>query len=127
MSKDTNNDMSNLTFFNLDNLGPGRESGPLKERLIAGDPRFTNWDVEQTADGKLRTGVWEVTPGTIRSIKGGVWEYCHILSGVSELIEDGKKPIRIQAGDNFVMKPDYVGKWRCIETTRKIWLIYGRA
>jgi uncharacterized protein len=120
-------EMSNLTFFKLDDLGPGRESGPLPERLLAGDPRFTSWDVEQTADGKLRTGVWEVTPGTIRSIKGGVWEYCHILSGVSELIEDGKEPIRIQAGDNFVMKPDYVGKWRCIETTRKIWIVYGSA
>ncbi|CAN7445671.1 cupin domain-containing protein [Polaromonas sp. LjRoot131] len=119
--------MSNLTFFKLDNLGPGRESAPLPERLLEGDPRFANWDVEQTADGKLRTGVWEITPGTIRSIKGGVWEYCHILSGVSELIEDGKEPIRIQAGDNFVMKPDYVGKWRCIETTRKIWIIYGNA
>jgi hypothetical protein len=23
------------------------------------------------------------------------------------------------------MKPDYVGKWRCVETTRKIWIIYG--
>lgn len=119
--------MSKLTFFKLDDLGPGRESGPLPERLLEGDPRFTNWDVEQTADGKLRTGVWEITPGTIRSIKGGVWEYCHILSGVSELIEDGKEPIRIQAGDSFVMKPDYIGKWRCIETTRKIWIIYGSA
>jgi uncharacterized protein len=119
--------MSNLTFFKLDNLGPGRESCPLPGRLLDGNPRFTNWDVEETADGKLRTGVWEITPGTIRSIKGGVWEYCHILSGVSELIEDGKEPIRIQAGDNFVMKPDYVGKWRCIETTRKIWVIYGNA
>jgi uncharacterized cupin superfamily protein len=121
------NDMSNLTFFKLNNLGPGRESGPLPERLIAGDPRFMNWDVEQTTDGKVRTGVWETTPGTIRSIKGGVWEFCYILSGVSELIEDGKEPIRVQAGDSFVMKPDYVGKWRCIETTRKIWIIYGSA
>ena len=119
--------MSNLTFFRLDNLGPGRESGPLPERLIAGDPRFTNWDVEQTADGKLRTGVWETTPGTLRSIKGGVWEFCYILSGVSELIEDGKEPIVVKAGDAFVMKPDYIGKWRCIETTRKIWIVYGSA
>ena len=59
-------EMSNLTFFKLDNLGPGRESGPLPERLIAGDPRFTSWDVEKTTDGKLSTGVWEITPGTIR-------------------------------------------------------------
>ena len=117
--------MSNLTFFKPDNLGPGRESAPLPERLLAGDPRFTSWDVEKSPDGKVRTGVWEITPGTIRSIKGGVWEFCHILSGVSELIEDGREPIRVQAGDAFVMKPDYVGKWRCIETTRKIWIVYG--
>jgi len=26
-----------------------------------------------------------------------------------------------------VMKPDWVGQWRCIETTRKIWIIYGSA
>ena len=117
--------MSNLAFFKFDNLGPGRESAPLPERLLAGDPRFTNGDVNQSPDGKVRTGVWQTTPGTLRSIKGGVWEFCYILSGVSELIEDGKQPIRVQAGDAFVMKPDYVGKWRCIETTRKIWIVYG--
>jgi uncharacterized cupin superfamily protein len=33
----------------------------------------------------------------------------------------------VQAGDAFVMKPDFVGVWRCIETTRKIWIIYGDA
>ncbi|MBI5275775.1 MAG: cupin domain-containing protein [Burkholderiales bacterium] len=117
--------MSNLTFFKLDDLGPGRAGVPLPERLIAGDPRFTSWDVEQSPDGRVRTGVWETTPGTMRSIKGGVWEFCYILSGVSELIEDGKEPVRVTAGDAFVMKPDYVGVWRSIETTRKIWIVYG--
>jgi uncharacterized cupin superfamily protein len=119
--------MSNLTLFKLDSLGPGRESTPLPERLIAGDPRFTNWDVDQSPDNKVRTGVWETTPGTLRSIKGGVWEFCYILSGVSELTEDGGKTIRVQAGDAFVMRPDWVGVWRCIETTRKIWIVYGAA
>ena len=117
--------MSNLTFFKLNNLGAGRESGPVPERLLTGDPRFTNWDVDQSTDGKVRTGVWETTPGTLRSIKGGVWEFCYILSGVSELVEDGGKTYRVQAGDAFVMKPDWVGVWRCIETTRKIWTTYG--
>jgi len=120
--------MSNLTFFKFDDLGTGRESVPLAERLLEGDPRFTNWDVEKSPDDKVRTGVWQTTPGTLRSIKGGVWEFCYILSGVSELVEDGNEnPIRVQAGDAFVMKPDWVGIWRCIETTRKIWLVYGSA
>jgi uncharacterized cupin superfamily protein len=57
-----------------------------------------------------------------RSIKGNTWEFCSILSGVSELIEDGKAPVRIQAGDTFVMKPGFTGTWRVIETTRKLWV-----
>jgi hypothetical protein len=116
--------MSNLTFFKLNDLGPGKESVPVPERLLAGNPQFTNWDVDRTQDTKLGTGVWQTTPGTLRSIKGGLWEFCYILSGVSELIEDGKEPITVKAGDAFVMKPEYRGQWRCIETTRKIWVIY---
>jgi hypothetical protein len=119
--------MSNLTLFKLDNPGAGRESAPLPERLIAGNPRFTNWDVEKSPDGKVRTGIWQTTPGQYRSIKGGVFEVCYILSGVSELIEDGKPAVRVKAGDAFVMNPDFVGVWRCVETTRKIWIVYGGA
>jgi uncharacterized protein len=117
--------MSNLTVFQLDNLGAGEQRNPLPERLLEGNPVYTNWDVAQSPDGKVRTGVWQTTPGTCRSIKGGVFELCYILSGISEITEDGKQPIRVKAGDVFVMKPDFVGVWRCIETTRKVWLIYG--
>jgi len=116
--------MSNLTLFNFDNLGAARDGAPLPERLLEGNPRFRNWDVETSPDEKVRTGVWETSPGTYRSIKGGVWEFCHILSGVSEITEEGKPPVRVQAGDAFVMKPDFVGIWRCIETTRKVWVVY---
>ena len=62
------NNVSNLAFFKPDDLGPGRESAPLPERVLAGDPRLTNWDVEQSLDGKVSTGVWEITPETTRKI-----------------------------------------------------------
>ena len=118
--------MSNLTFFKYDNLGTAREGGPLPERVIEGDAKFKNWDVEQSADEKVRAGVWETTPGTFRSIKGGTMEFCYILSGVSEITEDGKPPVWVKAGDAFVMKPDFTGVWRCIETTQKIWVVYNK-
>jgi len=116
--------MSNLTFFKFDDLGPSRDRAPLPERLMEGNPQFRSWEVERSSDDKVLTGIWETTPGTYRSIKGGTWEFCYILSGVSEVTEDGKPPVRIQAGDSFVMKPDFTGVWRCIETTRKIWVVY---
>lgn len=114
--------MSLLTFFDLANLPTPREGGPLPERRIEGDPRFRTWDLSATPDESVRAGVWEATPGTYRSIKGESWEFCSILSGVSELIEDGKPPRRIAAGDSFVMQPGFEGTWRVIETTTKLWV-----
>ncbi|MDH2435452.1 cupin domain-containing protein [Pokkaliibacter sp. MBI-7] len=109
--------------FALDNLGTARESGPLPERLIEGSPQFKTWNVDSAKDGKVSTGVWEATPGTTRSIKGEVWEYCTILSGVVEITEDGGEPVRLQAGDTFVLKPGFVGVWKTIETVRKLWVV----
>ncbi|WP_213881956.1 cupin domain-containing protein [Pseudomonas sp. dw_358] len=114
--------MSLLTHFNLADLGTPRHGRPAPERLVDGDPQFTTWDIEQTADGVVTSGVWEATPGAYWSIKGETWEFCSILSGVSELTEEGKPPVIIRAGDSFVMKPGYKGIWRILETTRKVWV-----
>jgi uncharacterized protein len=71
----------------------------------------------------VKTGIWEATPGENRSIKGETFEYCHILSGVVELTEEGKEPRIFRGGDSFVMKPGYVGVWKTIETVRKIYIV----
>ncbi|TGQ28269.1 cupin domain-containing protein [Mesorhizobium sp. M00.F.Ca.ET.216.01.1.1] len=114
--------MSKLTFVDQKNLPEPRRGVPLPERRVEGDPRFLTWDIAQTADGQVQAGVWEVTPGAYRSVKGETFEFCYILSGVSELIEDGFEPRRIAAGDAFVMHPGFTGVWRVIETTRKLWV-----
>jgi uncharacterized cupin superfamily protein len=114
--------MSKLTFIDQNNLPIPREGEPLLGRRVDGDPRFLTWDIAQTAGGEVKAGVWEVTPGAYRSIKGETFEFCYILSGVSELIEDGCEPRRVSAGDAFVMHPGFTGIWRAIETTRKIWV-----
>jgi uncharacterized cupin superfamily protein len=114
--------MSKLTFIDQNNLPEPRKGEPLADRRVEGDPRFLSWDIAQTADGAVKTGVWEATPGAYRSIKGETFEFCYILSGVSELVEDGRVPRRITAGDAFVMHPGFTGVWRVIETTRKLWV-----
>lgn len=114
--------MSGITYFDLDNLPAPREGAPLPERRVEGDPRFRTWDLARTADGRVTAGLWEATPGAYRSIKGVTWEFCSIISGVSELIEDGKPPRRIAAGDSFVMHPGFEGTWRVLETTTKLWV-----
>ncbi|MCQ4161252.1 cupin domain-containing protein [Roseomonas sp. GC11] len=97
-------------------------SKPVAERLISGDPSFRTWLQDSSKDGRIRTGVWEATPGETLSIKGEGFEFCHILEGVIELVEEGQAPVRYKAGDSFVMKPGYRGVWRTLETVRKIYV-----
>lgn len=98
---------------------------PAPDRLISGSPTFKTWAQDEAGGGRIHTGVWEATPGETRSIKGGTFEFCHILSGVVELTEEGAAPRTFRAGDNFVMKPGFVGVWRTIETVRKIYVTVG--
>ncbi|TIO53299.1 MAG: cupin domain-containing protein [Mesorhizobium sp.] len=102
-----------------------RESKALPERLIAGDPAFKTWAQGVAKNGLVHTGVWEATPGETRSIKGDTFEFCHILSGVVEITPDDGETVTYRAGDSFVMKPDFTGVWKTIETVRKIYVTAG--
>ncbi|MDR5784773.1 cupin domain-containing protein [Caballeronia sp. LZ065] len=97
---------------------------PLPERLISGNPQNKTWLLDEAFDGKIQTGIWESTPGANRSIRGEMFEFCHILSGVVEITEDGGSPVRYGPGDSFLIKPGFTGVWRNIETVRKIFVIY---
>lgn len=114
--------MSNLIAFDLAAPGPARESKPMPDRLIAGDPSYRTWEIAAAGHKDIRTGIWEATPGVTRSIKGETWEYCTILSGVVVLTEDGGIPRRFSAGDTFVLRPGFVGTWQTLETVRKLWV-----
>lgn len=97
------------------------EGGPAEGRLIAGEPRFTTWNVEE-AEGGLYAGIWESTPGKWR-IEYDEWEFCHILSGVSVIAEEGGEARTVRAGDSFVLRPGFKGSWEVVETTRKEYVI----
>lgn len=99
------------------------------ERLVSGNPSFLTWALdssrEEAPDGKVRTGIWQATEGETISIKGSTFEFCHILEGHVEIVEDGHAPVAFRAGDSFIMKPGFTGIWRTIETVRKIYVIVG--
>lgn len=120
--------MTRLVALETTPTFPAREDRALPERLIEGDPAFRTWELdtalaEAARWGQIRTGIWEATPGTTRSIKGGTFEFCLILSGRVELTEEGGAPRVFGPGDSFVMKPGFVGRWTTLETLRKIYVI----
>jgi uncharacterized cupin superfamily protein len=107
-------------FIKIDTSGAPEEGAPAAERLISGNPRTKTWNVED-ADG-IYAGIWEATPGKWR-IAYDEWEFCHILSGVSVIAEDGGAAVTVRAGDSFALRPGFKGSWEVLETTRKEYVI----
>ena len=109
------------TFLRLTlDAAPAETGAPAPDRLIAGNPEFTTWNVEDR-DG-LYCGIWRSTPGKWRIVYDE-WEYCHILEGHSILTEDGGEPRHIRAGDSFILRPGFTGTWEVVETTTKDYVI----
>lgn len=94
---------------------------PAADRLVLGSPTFRTWNVEE-ADGGIYAGIWEATPGKWRIVYDE-WEFCHILSGVSVIAEEGGQARTVRAGDSFVLRPGFKGTWEVVETTRKEYVI----
>jgi len=108
-------------FQAIEPLGSEPEAGgPDPDRLISGDPQFRTWSIEEREG--LYCGIWESTPGKWR-ISYDEWEYCHILSGISVIVEDGGAAVRVKTGDSFVLRPGFTGTWEVIETTRKDYVV----
>lgn len=109
------------TFLSLTPDAAAPETGrPAPERLIAGDPVFTTWNIE-ARDG-LYCGLWQSTPGKWR-VSYDEWEYCHILSGLSVLTDADGTARTLRAGDSFILRPGFSGTWEVVETTRKEYVI----
>ncbi|MDQ1185742.1 cupin domain-containing protein [Agrobacterium larrymoorei] len=104
----------------LSNIQP-EEGAPAPDRLIAGDPKFTSWNLEE-AEGGIYAGIWQATPGKWR-VEYDEWEYFNILEGHSILTEDGGQPVHLKAGDRQIIRPGFKGTWEVVETTRKDYVV----
>lgn len=108
-------------FLAVSTEGVAPEEGrPDPSRVLKGDPRFRTWNAEER-DG-LYAGIWEATPGAWRVVYDE-WEFCHILSGISVIAEEGGEAKTVKAGDSFVLRPGFKGTWEVVETTRKEYVI----
>ena len=106
--------------FDISAITP--ETGaPAPDRLVAGNPVFTTWNIEET-EGGVYAGIWQATPGKWK-ISYDEWEYFHILEGHSVVTEDGGESVHLRAGDRYILRPGFKGTWEVLETTRKDYVI----
>lgn len=114
--------MSLIRFPQAPSPEEAEHGAPAPGRVVDGAPAFRSWTLSESADGKTLAGIWEATPGAWR-VHYDEWEYCAILSGVSEVTRDGGAPMRVEAGDHLVIEPGFEGIWRVVETTRKSFVV----
>lgn len=78
--------------------------------------------VWESAEG-IRSGVWEVTPGTFRSTRPEYHEMCQIVAGRATIVEDDGTSREIGPGSLFITPEGWTGTWIVHETLRKVWVV----
>lgn len=113
--------MGNSIAFKPEGIEP-EIGAPDPEKLVAGDPVFRTWSLDENEAEGLYSGIWQATPGAWR-VSYSEWEYFNVLSGYSILTENGGEPIHLKAGSRLVVKPGFEGVWEVVETTTKDYVI----
>ncbi|WP_323007204.1 cupin domain-containing protein [Pseudorhodobacter sp.] len=102
-----------------DGIAPETER-PDADRLLAGDPVHTTWNLEDSAG--LYCGIWKSTPGKWK-VSYTEWEYIRILEGVSVLTDAQGNATTLRSGDSWIIRPGFSGTWEVLETTIKDYVI----
>jgi uncharacterized protein len=97
---------------------------PHRAKATSTTPGQTEASAEVWGADGLRTGVWEVTPGTFSSTREGFHEICQILSGRATIEEPSGRTFEIAAGSLFVTPAGWRGTWTVHETLRKSWAVF---
>lgn len=98
---------------------PGEHS-PKATSVTAGQ---TEVSLRLWAREGLKTGIWEVTPGTFASTRPGYDEICQILSGTATITEEDGSSFEVGPGSLFVTPEGWRGTWTIHETLRKMWVV----
>ncbi len=112
--------MSKIGSFNQSDLGKGTVSDKGPGTVVAGTPEFTTFMYEQ---GRAKVGVWQVTQGSYRMEYGeNAYEVFTLLEGVVEIAEDGGETKTYRAGETVIIRANFRGTWRTIETVKKVFV-----
>ena len=91
------------------------------DRLLEGHPTTEVLNAYEAGE-RTYVGEWAASEGAWR-VSYDEWEFCHVLSGVCELVPDEGEPMRFSAGDSFVIEPGFKGVWRVLQAMRKRYVI----
>lgn len=80
-----------------------------------------------SADGAMRIGIWECTPGRFSAVRETSSETCYIISGRITLHGGDGIAHELSAGDMLVLPHGWRGEWTIYEQTRKLYILHSDA
>jgi hypothetical protein len=108
--------------FAVDVAGLELEPGELSaDQILEGAPAVAERALTTSADGRLQTGVWEITPGVSTDVEAE--EVFVVISG--------RARVEVEGGAVLELAPGVVGSfaagdrtvWRVGETLRKVYTV----
>ena len=91
------------------------------ETVLAGSPEVSELVLDESLDGRVVRGVWQITPGVVRDVEAD--EVFVVVSG--------RATVEVEGGPTLVLEPGVVGvlragdhaTWTVHETLRKVFQI----
>jgi uncharacterized cupin superfamily protein len=94
--------------------------GP-KPNTLEGNPVESIHEIH--TEDALQVGVWEITPGSFTTVKDGVSELMHFVSGSGTIVGNDGATTVIAPGVVLITPDGWSGTWHVSETARKVYAI----
>lgn len=126
MTQNTNRGQAMVEFLTMPGLST-IDMGALtpKQTSIVGDQLEAAKQLWASADGLMKIGIWECTPGRFTASRDTASETCHIISGRVTLHGQDGREQQLLAGDMLVLPKGWRGEWTIHEHTRKLYIMHA--
>jgi uncharacterized cupin superfamily protein len=104
-----------------DVLAADLPDGQAVPTATSGEP-YERWRVLHD-DGRVELGIWEVTPGSFRSEKAGVYESMHFVAGAGTITGADGTVTELRPGVVMLCPDGWSGEWDVRETVRKTYTV----
>jgi uncharacterized cupin superfamily protein len=91
------------------------------ETVLAGAPEVSELVLDESADGRVVRGVWQITPGVVRDVEAD--EVFVVVSGRATVEVEGGPTLELEPGVVGVLRAGDRAVWTIHETLRKVFQI----
>ncbi len=93
-------------------------------QIVSGAPGTSESVLDESADGCITRGAWEITPGVVTDVE--VDELFVVISGRATIEIEGAEPIEVGPGSVVVLGEGAETRWTIHETLRKVYQVTQR-